>query len=47
MRPEVYRGSEIMNEKFKRLRNLQMFETRERAFLKEFKKRLRESYNNI
>jgi hypothetical protein len=33
-----------MNEKFKRMRDLQMFECREKAFLKDFKKRIHNSY---
>ena len=40
----VFQGSDMMNEKFKRLRDIQMFDVRERAFLKDLKKRITESY---
>ena len=33
-----------MNDKFRRVRDLQMFECRERAFLRDFRKRIHESY---
>lgn len=33
-----------MNEKFKRIRDMQMFDVRERTFLKDLKKRINESY---
>jgi hypothetical protein len=40
----LYQGSELMNDKFKRVRNLQQFECREKQFLRQFKKRIHESY---
>ena len=40
----LYQGSELMNDRFKRVRNLQQFECRERQFLRQFRKRIHESY---
>lgn len=43
---KIFLGSDLMNEKFRKLRQLSSFECREKSFLKDFKKRIRDSYFN-
>ena len=40
----LYMGSTLMADKFQRVRNLQQFELREKQFLRQFRKRIHESY---
>jgi hypothetical protein len=40
----MYMGSTLMADKFQRVRKLQSFELREKQFLRQFRKRIHESY---
>jgi hypothetical protein len=40
----IFMGSTLMADKFQRVRNLQQFELREKQFLRQFRKRIHESY---